>query len=169
MGKNFRWEEYLLEQTRKEIKILESDIEKLELQIASKASEKATALARMQARLFLEKMFSPYIDGVCSVMGESPEDGLRNLIENNTTFGTIAQENPQAVEHFLSQPEVKVILTIASPLRDVSEEWIKDKMDILFEVMVEVRPGLASIIVKTPGGKEWFYDSLTGLREILFF
>ena len=102
-------------------------------------------------------------------MGETPEDGLRNLIEDNTTFGTIAQENPQALAHFLSQPEVKVILAIASPLRDVSEEWIKDKMDILFEVMVEVRPGLASIIANTPGGKEWFYDSLTGLREILFF
>jgi len=151
------------------IKSLEADIEKLELKIAADASAKATALARMQARIFLEKMFSPYIDGVCSVLGETPHDGLRRLIKEGTTFGSIAQDNPQALAQFLSQPEVKVILAIASPLRSVSEEWIKDKMDILFEVMLDIRPELASIINDTPGGKEWFYDSLTGLREILFF
>ena len=119
--------------------------------------------------MFLEKMFSPYIDGVCSVLGETPEDGLRRLINEGTTFGSIAQDNPQALDQFLSQPEVKIILAIARPLRDVSEDWIEDKMDILFEVMVEIRPELASIIVDTPGGTEWFYDSLTGLREVLFF
>ena len=160
---------YLLEKISDNIKILEADIEKLELKIAADASAKATALARMQSKIFLEKMFSPYIDGVCSVVGETPEDGLRRLINEGTTFGSIAQDNPQVLEQFLSQPEVKIILAIASPLRNVSEEWIKDKMDVLFEVMNELRPELASIINDTPGGKEWFYDSLTGLREILFF
>ena len=102
-------------------------------------------------------------------MGETPEDGLLRLINEGTTFATLAQENPKALAQFLSQPEVKVILAIASPLRDVTDDWIKDKMDILFEVMLDIRPELASIIVETSGGEQWFYDSLTGLREVLFF
>ena len=160
---------HLLEKTATKIKTLESEIEQLEHKIAKDASAKATALARMQSRIFLEKMFSPYIDGVCSVLGETPEDGLRRLINEGTTFGSIAQDNPQALDQFLSQPEVKIILALAAPLRTVSDDWIKDKMDILYEVMTEIRPELASIIVDTPGGTEWFYDSLTGLREVLFF
>ena len=153
---------------RRDIDVLETDIASLEDKIKAKASERATALARMQSRLFLEKLFAPYIDGVCKVWGVPPERGLRLLIEENTTFGTIAKNNPEALSEFLSQPEMKVLLAIASPLKDVSEDWVQEKLDILFEVMVEIRPELANIIVETDGGKEWFYDSLTGLKDVLF-
>ena len=153
---------------RKDIGLLESDIEALEEKIKANASEKTTALARMQSKLFLEKIFAPYMDGVCKVWGVSPEEGLRLLIEEETTFGNIAKNNPEALAELINQPEIQVIVAIASPLKDVTDEWIQEKMGILFEVMVELRPDLARIIVETPGGAEWFSNSLKGLRNVLF-
>ena len=147
---------------------MESDIGELEEKIKNKTSEKATALARMQARIFLENIFAPYMDGLCRVWGVSPEEGLRILIKDEATFGKIAAENPEALAELMNQPAIKVIVGIASPLRDVSDDWIKEKIDILFEVMMDIRPELARGIADTPGGTEWFYDSLTGLRKVLF-
>ena len=147
---------------------MESDIEELEEKIKNKTSEKATALARMQARIFLENIFAPYMDGICRVWGVSPEEGLSILIKDEATFGKIAADNPEALAELMNQPAIKVIVGIASPLRDVSDDWIKEKIDILFEVMMDIRPELARGIADTPGGTEWFYDSLTGLRNILF-
>lgn len=122
----------------------------------------------MQARIFLERIFAPYMVGICKAWGVSPEEGLRTLIEEEATFGKIAAENPEALTELMNQPQIKIIVAIASPLRDVSDDWIKEKMDILLDVMVEIRPKLARGIIETPGGTEWFYDSLTGLRKILF-
>ncbi len=153
---------------RRDIKVLEADIERLDVEIKEKASKKATALARMQSRLFLEQIFSPYINGVCKVLEVSPVEGLRKLILDDKTVGKLAKENPEVVSEFISLPEMKVLIAIARPLKNVSEEWIEEKMDVLFEVMSEIRPELAKIITDTPNGIEWFYDSLTGLRDILF-
>ncbi len=122
----------------------------------------------MQARIFLESIFAPYMDGICKVWGVSPEEGLRILIKEEATFDKIAEENPEALAELMNQPQIKVIVAIASPLKDVSDDWIKEKMDILFDVMVEIRPKLARGIIETPGGTEWFSDSLTGLRKTLF-
>lgn len=121
----------------------------------------------MQARLFLEKIFAPYMQGICKVWGVSPEEGLRILITEEATFGKIASDNPQALAKLMEQPEIKVILAIASPLKDVSDDWVQEKMDVLFDVMVDLRPELARIITETPEGKKWFYDSLTGLKNML--
>ena len=158
----------MLENLRREIQDLETDIANLEERISAKASEKATALARMQARIFLERIFEPYMDGLCSTWGVSPEEGLRILIKEEATFDKIAADNPEALAELMNQPEIKIVVAIASPLRDVSDDWINEKMDILFDVMVDIRPELARIIADTPEGKEWFYESLTGLRNILF-
>jgi len=157
-----------VETLRKDIQELESDIAGLEEKISAKASEKATALARMQARIFLERIFEPYMDGLLSIWDVTPEEGLRILIKEEATFDKIAKDNPEALTALMNQPEIKVIVAIASPLRDVSDDWIKEKTDILFDVMADIRPELARGIVETPGGTEWFYDSLTGLRKILF-
>ena len=153
---------------RRDIKVLEADIERLDVEIKEKASKKATALARMQSRLFLEQIFSPYINGVCKVLEVSPVEGIRKLILDNNTVSKLANNNPAAVSEFLDLPEMKILIIIARPLKNVSKEWIEEKMDILFEVMSEIRPELAKIITDTPNGIEWFYDSLTGLRDILF-
>jgi len=147
---------------------LKSDIEGLEEKAKVTESKKATALARMQARIFLENIFGPYMDGICKAWGVSPEDGLRILIEDEATFGKIAEDNPEALAELVNQPAIKAIVGIASPLRDVSDDWIKEKIDILIEVMRDIRPELARGITVTPGGTEWFYDSLTGLRTVLF-
>ncbi len=157
-----------MENLKEEIQSLEADIAKLEERIIAKASEKATALARMQARIFLERIFAPYMDGICLAWGVSPEEALRILIADEATFGKIAKDNPEALEELMNQPAIKVFTSIASPLKDVSDDWIKEKSDILFDVMVDIRPELARGVAETPGGTKWFYDSLTGLRNILF-
>ena len=122
----------------------------------------------MQVRLLLEKIFAPYMDGLSSVWGVTPEEGLHLLISENTTFDQIAQNNPQALKELLSIPEVNVIITIAAPIRDVSDEWIKEQMNTLLDVMKDIRPTLARGIMETPGGTEWFYESLIGIKKILF-
>lgn len=157
-----------VETLRKEIQELESDIEGLEEKIKAKTSDKTTALARVQARIFLERIFAPYMDGLCDTWGMSPEEGLRMLITENVSLDRIANDNHEALDEFLSQPEFKVITSVTKPLGNVSDDWIKDKMTVLLEVMEDVRPELANAIVTTPGGQTWFYDSLVGLRNILF-
>lgn len=156
------------EEIREDIAQLESDIEVLEEKIRSKISNRATALARAQARIFLERIFDPYMSGVCNVWGVTPEEGLRIMIEEGTNLGMKAKENPAALADLLNQPEIQIVVGLVSPLRDVSEDWIKEKSEILYSVMRDIRPELAVVIAGTPGGTDWFYDSLTGLWKILF-
>ena len=52
------------EKLRTEISTLEKEISKLEKTIAAKELEKATAIAKMQVRLFLERIFAPYMEGI---------------------------------------------------------------------------------------------------------
>jgi len=156
------------ETLRLQIQELEAEIAELEESIKVKAAKKATTLARMQAKLFLEMVFAPYMDGLCGGWGVSPEEGLKLLITENTSLDSIAKNNPADLATLVNTPEIQKIVEIASPLKDVSDDWIKDKMTVLFDVMVELRPNLARVIVETPGGTDWFYESLTGLRKLLF-
>ena len=158
----------MMESLRKQIQELEADIKELEEKIRTHSAEKKTLIAQAQAQIFLERIFAPYMDGLCSIWGLSPEDGLRHLIEEEATLDKIAYDNSDDLMEFMSQPELRIMITVARPLEDVSEEWIKDKTDVILEVMERIRPSLARIIITTPGGIEWFYDSLTGLRDILF-
>jgi len=157
-----------METLRKQIQELESDIAKLEENIRIKKAEKATAAAQVQARIFLENIFAPYMEGLCDVWGMSPEEGLRVLINEKASLDMIANDNREALTIFMSQPEVRVITALASPLGNVPDDWIKDKMTVLLDVMEKIRPSLADIITTTPGGQDWFYESLKGLRNILF-
>ena len=158
----------MLESLRKQVRELEADIAELEEKIRAKKSEKATVAAQVQAQIFLERIFAPYMDGVCQVWGVSPEEALQILIKEDATLGKIAKDNPDALAELVSQPEVRVIAAVARPLGNVSDEWIKDKMSVLLEVMTKIRPPLANALITTPGGQKWFYDSLVGLRDILF-
>lgn len=158
----------MVESLRKQIEELEADIAELEEKIRTKKAEKATAAAQVQARIFLESIFAPYMDGLCDVWGLSPEEGLRVLIKENVSLDRIAKDNREDLTEFISQPEVRVITAVASPLGNVPDEWIKDKMTVLLDVMGKIRPELANVIITTPGGQKWFYDSLIGLRNILF-
>ncbi|GAH20743.1 unnamed protein product [marine sediment metagenome] len=158
----------MVESLRKQIEELEADIAELEEKIRTKKAEKATAASQVQARIFLERIFAPYMEGICDVRGLSPEEGLRILINEEDTLDRIASNNREALTEFLSQPEVRVIVAIARPLGDVSDEWIKEKIGVLLEVMGKIRPELANVIMTTPGGQRWFHDSLIGLRNILF-
>jgi len=157
-----------METLRKQIQELESDIAKLEENIRIKKAEKATAAAQVQARMFLESIFAPYMEGLCDIWGMSPEEGLRVLINEKASLDMIANDNREALREFMSQPEVRVITTIASPLGNVPDDWIRDKMTVLLEVMEKIKPSMADIIITTPGGQDWFYRSLKGLRDILF-
>jgi len=157
-----------VETLRKDIQALESDIEGLEERIKTKESKKATVAAQVQARIFLERIFAPYMDGLCDTWGMRPEEGLKLLIQRNDSLDRIAYDNRESLDEFLSQPEVRVITAVARPLGNMSEEWIKDKMSVLIDVMVKIRPELANVIMDTPDGEEWFYDSLVGLRNLLF-
>jgi len=158
----------VVESLRKQIEELEAEIAELEEKIRTKKAEKATTTAQVQARIFLESIFAPYMDGLCDVWGLSPEEGLRVLIKENFSLDRIAKDNREALTEFISQPEVRVITAVASPLGNVPDEWIKDKMIVLLDVMGKIRPELANVIITTPGGQKWFYDSLIGLRNILF-
>lgn len=157
-----------METLRKQIEELESDIAQLEENVRIKKAEKATVAAQVQARIFLESIFAPYMEGLCDIWGMSPEEGLLVLINENASLDKIANDNREALTEFMSQPEVRVITAVASPLGNMTDEWIRDKMTVLLEVMEKIKPSLANIIITTPGGQEWFYESLKGLRNILF-
>jgi len=157
-----------METLRKQIEELESDIAQLEENVRIKKAEKATVAAQVQARIFLESIFAPYMEGLCDIWGMSPEEGLLVLINENASLDKIANDNREALTEFMSQPEVRVITAVASPLGNMTDEWIRDRMTVLLEVMEKIKPSLANIIITTPGGQEWFYESLKGLRNILF-
>ena len=157
-----------VETLRKQIQELEADIAQLEENVRIKKAEKATVAAQVQARIFLESIFAPYMEGLCDIWGLSPEEGLRMLIKENASLEMIANDNREALSEFLSQPEVRVITAIASPIGNMPDDWIRDKMNVLLEVMGKIKPSMADIIITMPSGKDWFYDSLIGLRNILF-
>lgn len=157
-----------LEKLSIEIARLESDIERLQEELRLSAATESTRLARAQARIILQGFFDPFLDGICSALDVSPEEALQILIEEKTDFGKIAKNNPQDLAKMLSDPMFKVALGAAKQLGAVSDEWIKEKMNVLLEVMGDIRPALIRSIIETPGGIEWFYKSLTGLRDILF-
>lgn len=159
-----------MESLRTQIRELEADIEVLEEKIQAKKTKKATVAAQVQARIFLERIFAPYMDGVCQELGVSPEEALRILIDDESTLGKIAHDNPEDLAELVNQPGVKVITAIAvhGGLGNVSEDWIEEKMTLLLEVMRNIRPSLANVIITTPGGQKWFHDSLVGLRDTLF-
>jgi len=157
-----------METLRKQIQKLESDIAKLEENVRIKKAEKATVAAQVQARIFLESIFAPYMEGLCDIWGLSPEEGLRVLINEKASLDRIANDNREALTEFMSQPEVRVITAVASPLGNMPDDWIRDKMTVLLEVMEKIKPSMANIIITTPGGQDWFYESLKGLRDILF-
>ena len=125
-------------------------------------------MARIQARIILQGVFVPLIEGFCSSWGVSPEEGLQILIEEKADFGKIARDNPQDLEKMLNDPVIKATIKAVGSLKDVTDEWIKEKMDVLLEVMMDIKPELARGIIDTPGGLEWFFKSLTGLRDVLF-
>jgi len=156
-----------VETLRKQIQELESDIEGLEERIKIKEKKRATVAAKVQARIFLERIFAPYMDGLCDTWGMRPEEGLNLLIQKNMSLDKIATENHEALDEFLRQPEVRVIIAVAKPLGNVPDEWIQDKMAVLIDVMMNIRPELANVIITTPDGEKWFYESLVGLRNIL--
>lgn len=106
--------------------------------------------------------------GVCSAWGVSPEAGLQILINDGSPLGKIAKDRPADLEKLKNDPAVKAMFAAVNKLGDVSDEWIKDKMTVLLEVMGEIRPLLANAIIETPGGIEWFYQSLVGLRDIIY-
>ena len=155
------------EKLRDEIKQLESEISILEKTIADKKIEKETALAKMQIRLFLERMFIPYVDGLCAAWGVTPEEGLLTLIKENETIDNIAKNNPDALKELLSLPEMQVIITMATPLGTFSKDMVKDNIPILLDIAKELRPELATIL-ETHEGREWLTTSLTGLKKTLF-
>ncbi|GAI87041.1 unnamed protein product [marine sediment metagenome] len=98
----------------------------------------------------------------------SPEEALQILIKEEATLGKIAADNPEDLAAFRNRPEFRVITAAARPLGNVSDEWIEQKMVVLLEVMKKIRPSLANAIIETSGGTEWFFTSLTGLRDILY-
>ncbi len=122
----------------------------------------------MQARIFFEGFFEPYVIGVCKVWGVSPEEGLQILIDDGSPLGKIAKDKPEDLEALKNEPGVKEMFTVAKHLGEVSDDWIKEKMIVLLEVMREIRPSLANAIISKPGGQKWFYDSLIGLRDIIY-
>lgn len=165
----------MLKSLREQIQELEaqiSDLEagnaELEELIRVQKSDETTVAAKAQAQFFLKSVFAPYMDGICQEWGVSPEEALRILIEEKATFGKIAKNNPKDLEKLKNDPTVKVVLEVASPLGNASDEWINEKMHVLLKVMREIRPSLAKAIIETPGGPEWFYQSLVGLRDILY-
>ena len=101
-------------------------------------------------------------------MGLTPAEAVRMLIEKNITLDRLAESHREALDVFLSQPEVKVAVAIAGRAANKPDEWFKEKLPTILEVMEESAPELAEAIKKTKGGRSWLLKSLTGLRDLLF-
>lgn len=158
----------VLESLRSQVASLEAEIRELEEKVRAKATEKAAATARLQARIFLDRIFKPYIDGLCEGLGLDPGSGVQRLIESETTIDKLAVDNREALEAFLAQTECRVVIAIAGPVARKPDEWIRERADGLLEEMEVSYPDMAKAIIDSPGGREWFAESLIGLREILF-
>ena len=158
----------VLESLRSQVERLEAEVRELEELVRTKAEKAATDAARLQARLFLQMLFIPYVEGLCEGFGTTPEEGMKTLVEDEATLGDLFKTNRESMADLLSKPECRVAIAIASPVAGKDEEWLQEKSELLLDVMGEVRPRLSETIRETPGGTEWFYDSLIGLRNILF-
>ena len=161
-------EEEVLESLRSQVDRLEAEVHELEELVRAKTEKAATDAARLNARLFLQILFIPYVEGLCEGFGTTPEDGMKKLVEDEATLGDLFGTNRESMVELLSKPECRVAIAIASPVAKKDEEWLQEKSDLLLDVMGEVRPRLSEAIREIPGGPEWFAESLVGLRNILF-
>ena len=151
-----------------EIKQLEKEIEMLEKKFKDQELEKERKMAQIQASIFIEKMFIPFFEGLCEAKGTTLEDGIADLIQNDETLDEIITKNAVRTNILMKEPEFQIVLMASRPIADKSDEWIKEQSMILIEVMNEIRPTLAQIIWQNDKGRDWFENSLIGLRNVFF-
>ena len=143
-------------------------MEKLQKQVDKQKKERLRDLAKIQARFFLEKFFVPFFDGLCESQGYTVDKVVTILIDEGTTLDNIFEENLDKTSNLMTTPEFRVVFSAIRPIIDNTDDWIKQHSLVLLEVMEEVRPSVAEIISTKEGGREWFANSLIGLKHMLF-
>jgi len=158
----------MAERLREEVRRLEEEVKRLREFIAEREREARRKAFKLQAKLLMEQLFLPYFEGLSETLGLTPAEAVKTLIEKDITLDTLASRHSGAFQEFLSQPEVKVAVAMAGRVANKPDEWFKEKLPTLLEVMEESAPELAEAIKKTKGGRSWLLKSLTGLRDLLF-
>ena len=158
----------MAENLREAVSRLEEEVSRLREFIAERERQIREQAFKLQARLLMERLFLPYFEGLAEGLGLTPAEAVRMLIEKNITLDRLAESHREALDVFLSQPEVKVAVAIAGRAANKPDEWFKEKLPTLLEVMEESAPELTEAIKKTKGGRSWLLKSLTGLRDLLF-
>lgn len=157
-----------LETLKEQVDRLEKEVKTLQKQVDKKVSDRVEAAAKDQARFFLVKFFIPFFEGICEFKGIRMEEAISALIYENRTLDEIFDENLEMTSSLMASPEFRVILTTVRPMADKSNKWIKDNSKILIDVLEEIHPEICTVITDTDGGEKWLFDSLFGIRDLLF-
>jgi len=157
-----------LQNLRARIKKLQSEVQALRERRRELIEKAKKTQAKIQARLFLQKIFIPYLEGVSEGLGLPLEEGAERLIREGRTIADLAMKYRGETSRLLSMPETRMLLMMARPIREKDEDWVREKSQVVLDVMGEVRPSLAKTIKETQGGVEWFQRSLIELKKVLF-
>lgn len=150
-----------------EISVLEKEVTRLEKLIVKTTEEAKTKLNKAAIRIFLGKLILPYIDGLSEGRNVTPEEGIKQLIEENNTIDKIATNNHTETDIFLKMPELNVLRSVATEILNNPNSWYTDNSPLILEVMDNIRPSIATTIRETTGGTKWLDDSLIGIKNLL--
>ena len=157
-----------LETLKEEVELLQQKVDELTVLNKQKSELREEQAARKQAHFFLLNFFIPFFEGVCENRTMTPEEGIITLIQDNETLDQILLSNREQAAQLVDLPEFRVVISAIRSIADKDDKWIKEKSQVLLEVLEEVNGTLANSINKTKGGKKWFSDSLIGLKHVLF-
>ena len=125
------------------------------------------------ARLYLNTVVFPMLEGVAKKEKVSLEQQVSNMIKNGVTLGIYA-DNPEyrkKIDEVFSHSSVRFLLNRFKGQLDTPETKIRSSMPWWMERIKETKPDLYCVISVEPKGQEWlaqiFIDVIKLCRSYL--
>ena len=117
----------------------------------------AELIKKTSARLYLNSVVFPMIEGVAKKENVSLEQQVSNMIKKGDTLGTYADkpEYRKKIDEVFSHSSVLFLLNRFKGQLNTPESEIRDSMPWWMERIKETKPELQGVIANEPMGQEW--------------
>ena len=120
------------------------------------------------ARLYLNTVVFPMLEGVAKKEKVSLEQQVSNMIKNGVTLGTYADnlEYRKKIDEIFSHSSVLFLLNRFKGQLDTPESKVRGSMPWWMERIKETKPDLHHVISLEPNGQEWLAQIFIDVIEL---
>ena len=117
----------------------------------------AELIKNTSARLYLNSVVFPMIEGVAKKENVSLEQQVSNMIKKGDTLGTYADkpEYRKKIDEVFNHSSVRFLLNRFKGQLNTPESEIRNSMPWWMERIKETKPELNNVIAKEPKGQDW--------------